>query len=240
MNVSKQEIIDAVAQQLKPVLKKPEWADFVKTGVFKQRPPVDSDWWYYRAASILLKVQKLEPVGVSKLRTKYGGRKNCGVAPEHFRRGSGKIIRLLLQQLETAGYLKQEKKTLHKGRLLTAKAKSLISKTAKALEKPRPKLVETPVVYEKKEEPVKEEPKKEEAKKEDMKKEQVKQDEAKKDDSKKEEAKHELQKPAKHEAKEHKAPHAAPAAEKKEEQLAKIAEPKPEQPKEQAENLKEQ
>jgi len=221
MNVSKQDIINAVAQQLKLVLKKPEWADFVKTGVFKQRPPVDSDWWYYRAASILLKVQKLEPIGVSKLRTKYGGRKNCGVAPEHFFRGSGKIIRLILQQLETVGYLKQEKKSLHKGRLLTAKAKSLISKTAKALEKPRPKLVEMP---ERKEEAVKEEVT------------------AKKEEAKKEEPKHDDQKPVKHEAKEHKAPHAASAqAEQKKEQQPAKAEPKPEQPKEeQAENPKEQ
>ncbi|MBN2053252.1 30S ribosomal protein S19e [Candidatus Woesearchaeota archaeon] len=141
MNVSKSDLIKALAPHLKSLIKKPEWADFVRTGVFKERPPVDPDWWYIRAASILLKINKLGPVGVSKLRTKYGGRKNNGVAPEHFRKGSGKIIRLILQQLESAGLLKQEKKGLHKGRVLTGRADALIAKAAKAVEKPRQKFV---------------------------------------------------------------------------------------------------
>lgn len=150
MNVGKQELIIALSKELKIMIKKPEWAELVKTGVFKERPPVDSDWWYMRAASMLLKIQKLGCVGVSKLRTKYGGRKNRGVAPEHFFRGSGKIIRTILQQLEVAGLLKQDKKGHHKGRVLTGKAVSLIANTSKKLEKPRQKLVEKPV--EKKEE----------------------------------------------------------------------------------------
>jgi len=141
MNVSKSELIDALAPKLKVMIKKPEWAEFVRTGVFKQRPPVDEDWWYMRAASVLMKVKRLGPVGVSKLRTKYGGRKNRGVAPEHFYRGSGKIIRVILQQLESAGLLKQEKKGLHRGRVLTSKAESLLALAAKAVEKPRQKFV---------------------------------------------------------------------------------------------------
>ncbi len=174
MNVSKQELIIALSKELKIMIKKPEWAEFVKTGVFKERPPVDSDWWYMRAASMLLKIHKLGPVGVSKLKTKYGGRKNMGVAPEHFFKGSGKIIRTILQQLEVAGLLKQDKKGLHKGRVLTGKAVSLIAGVSRKLDKPRQKLVEKPV--EKKEateskdsehsaklkEPVKQEIKKEE------------------------------------------------------------------------------
>ena len=160
MNVGKQELIIALSKELKIMIKKPEWAEIVKTGVFKERPPVDSDWWYMRAASMLLKIQRLGPVGVSKLKTKYGGRKNQGVAPEHFFKGSGKIIRTILQQLEVAGLLKQDKKGLHKGRVLTPKAISLIAGASKKLEKPRQKLVE------KKEEPVKQEIKKEEVKKE--------------------------------------------------------------------------
>jgi small subunit ribosomal protein S19e len=163
MNVSKQELIIALSKELKIMIKKPEWADFVKTGVFKERPPVDSDWWYMRAASMLLKIHKLGPVGVSKLKTKYGGRKNMGVAPEHFFKGSGKIIRTILQQLEVAGLLKQDKKGLHKGRVLTGKAVSLIAGVSRKLEKPRQKLVEKKVEEKKdevkKEETVKEQPK---------------------------------------------------------------------------------
>jgi len=193
MNVSKQELIIALSKELKIMIKKPDWAELVKTGVFKERPPVDSDWWYMRAASMMLKIQKLGCVGVSKLRTKYGGRKNMGVAPEHFFRGSGKIIRTILQQLEVAGLLKQDKKGQHKGRVLTGKAVSLIASTSKKLEKPRQKLVEKKI-EEKKEateskdselsatklkEPVKQEVKKEEIKKEEVKKQEPKKEEPK-------------------------------------------------------------
>lgn len=139
MGVSKQEIVKALAKELKPVLKKPEWADFVKTGVHKERPPIDGDWWYTRASSMLLKVDKLGPIGVSKLRTKYGGRKNRGVRPEKFYKGSGSIIRKLLQQLESAGLLKQDVHAGHKGRVLTPRAHSLIAQTAKKIGKVRPK-----------------------------------------------------------------------------------------------------
>lgn len=140
MSVSKQELIIKLSEKLKPILKKPVWADFVKTGVHKEKPPMDSDWWYMRAASMLLKIEKLGPVGVSKLRTKYGGVKNRGVAPEHFYKGSGSIIRKLLQQLETAGYLKQvPEKEKHKGRELAPKAQSLIAQTIKELELAKPK-----------------------------------------------------------------------------------------------------
>lgn len=114
-------------------MRKPEWADFVKTGVHKEKPPVDPNWWYMRAASIVLKVDSLGPVGVSKLRRKYGGRKNRGVAPDKFCKGSGKIIRVLLQQLEKEGILKQDKKDAHKGRVLTPKAKSMVVKLTKSL-----------------------------------------------------------------------------------------------------------
>jgi small subunit ribosomal protein S19e len=140
MSVSKQELIIKLSEKLKPILKKPDWADFVKTGVHKEKPPMDSDWWYMRGASMLLKVQDLGPIGVSKLRTKYGGIKNMGVAPERFFKGSGNILRKLFQQLETSGYIKQvPDKEKHKGRVLTPKAQSLIAQTIKEIELAKPK-----------------------------------------------------------------------------------------------------
>jgi small subunit ribosomal protein S19e len=181
MSVSKQELINALAIQLKSIIKKPEWADFVKTGVFKERPPMDADWWYARAASMLLKIQRLGPVGVSKLRTKYGGRKNRGVAPEHFFRGSGKIIRTILQQLDAVGLTKQDKKGQHKGRVLTSKAVSLISKAAKQLEKPRQKAAEKPVKPAEK--PVEKQASEKPAEKKEPKKEEVKKEAAESKDS---------------------------------------------------------
>ena len=126
------ELIAKVAEKLKKIseIKPPEWAKFAKTGAHKQRPPAQSDWWYIRAAAVLRAVYKLGPVGVSKLRTKYGGKRNNGMAPEHFTKGSGNIIRKILQQLEKAELIKFVKTGIHKGRVIAPKGESLLDKTA--------------------------------------------------------------------------------------------------------------
>jgi small subunit ribosomal protein S19e len=75
---------DALIKRLSEELKKlkelepPVWARFAKTGPHKERPPEQSDWWYSRAASILRRLYIDGPVGVSRLRTYYGGRQNRG------------------------------------------------------------------------------------------------------------------------------------------------------------------
>jgi len=117
----------------KDELAAPEWAAFAKTGVHKERPPVDRDWWFVRAAAVLRSVEKLGPVGVSKLRVKYGGRKNRGVRPEQFRRGSGSIIRHALQQLESASLIKKVEEGVHKGRVITPQGVKLLAAAAKKL-----------------------------------------------------------------------------------------------------------
>ncbi len=132
------ELITRLSQELKKVesIKAPSWATFVKTGIAKDRPPTDSDWWYFRAASILRKIVVLGPIGVSKLRTKYGSRKNRGVAAEHFYRGAGNNIRKILQQLEKAGFAaKTEKNTERKGRVATPAGISFIEKVAMQIAK---------------------------------------------------------------------------------------------------------
>ncbi len=132
-----QELIERVAEKLKKIeaIKPPEWAKFAKTGVHKERPPVKDDWWYTRASAILRSVYKLGPVGVSKLRIKYGGIKNRGFASEHFYKGSGSIIRKILQQLEKSELIKQETKGVHKGKVLTKKGLELLRKEAGELKK---------------------------------------------------------------------------------------------------------
>ena len=80
-------------------------------------------------------IYKDGPVGVSKLRSKYGSRKNRGVKPHKFTRASGNIIRKILQQLETAGLVQQQKTGVHKGRIITPAGSSLLSKIAKKVEK---------------------------------------------------------------------------------------------------------
>lgn len=129
------ELIQKAAQELKkiPDIKPPLWAAFAKTGTHKERPPSNKDWWHVRTASILRSVYRLGPIGVSKLRTKYGGKKNRGVAKERSYKGSGSIIREALQQLEKAGFVKQTQKGFHKGRVVTPKGKSFLDKIASQL-----------------------------------------------------------------------------------------------------------
>ena len=79
-------LINSLKEELKKMseIKPPEWAKYVKTAHFKQRPPDQEDWWYIRAASILRKLYIHGPKGVSKLRNAYGGRKERGARPSHF------------------------------------------------------------------------------------------------------------------------------------------------------------
>ena len=126
-----QELLNKVAKALKEIIKAPEWSIFVKTGMSRERPPMDNDWWYIRSASILRKIYLLGPIGTNKLKVKYGGRKNRGYKPEKTYKGSGKIIRVILQQLEKAELIKQGAKGVHKGRLITPKGKSFLDKLAK-------------------------------------------------------------------------------------------------------------
>jgi len=104
-------LIDAAKEELKSLesLKKPEWAHYAKSGAHKERPPHTDDFWQIRAAALMRKLYKKGPIGVSRLRKEYGGRKNRGAKPEKHYDGSGNIIRKILQQLETAGYVKKVK-----------------------------------------------------------------------------------------------------------------------------------
>ena len=137
-DVDPQELIKRTAQELKKIeeIKTPEWAPYVKTGAHKERPPVDNGWWYLRTASVLRTIYRLGPVGVSKLRTKYGGKKNRGVKKDHFFKGSGNILRKAMQQLEKAGLIKFVEKGVHKGRIITPKGKSLLDRIATQIHKP--------------------------------------------------------------------------------------------------------
>ncbi|MBI2148055.1 40S ribosomal protein S19 [Candidatus Woesearchaeota archaeon] len=125
-----QKSIEKLSDSLKSLVKAPEWTKFVKTGQSKARPPVDSDWFYKRAAAILITIYKRGPIGVSKLRVKYGSKKRRGHNPEKFYIASGKIIRNILQQLDKANLTLYKKEGIIKGRIITAKGKSLVNKNA--------------------------------------------------------------------------------------------------------------
>ncbi len=104
---------------------KPEWIDFVKSGAGKMRPINEEDFWFKRAASILRQMYIRNIVGVQRLRTRYGNRKDKGMKPAHFYRGSGKIIRTILQQAEAAGLI-EKVKAKRSGRQLTKTGKEFL------------------------------------------------------------------------------------------------------------------
>ena len=122
-----------LAEALKklPEFKSPDWVELVKSGPAKERPIDDPNFWHKRAASILRQIYKKELVGVNRLRTKYGSKKNRGFKPEKFIRSGGKIIRTILQQSDKAG-LTEIAKTIRgvrkrkPGRKLTEKGKKFL------------------------------------------------------------------------------------------------------------------
>ena len=156
-----QELIEKVAEELKKTGKitPPEWAAYVKTGSDRERPPMREDWWYVRAAAILRKVAVRGPIGVSKLRTIYGSRINRGHKKEKHRRTGGNIMRKVLQQLEAAQFVKQDKKSIHKGRRLAPAGMQLLDKVALTIQKNKPKAVKAAPQVEKPKVEAKPEPK---------------------------------------------------------------------------------
>ncbi len=119
--------IPALAEALKkiPEFEIPEWAKFVKSGTSRERPPADDDFWYTRAASILRQLYIKGVVGVGRLRTRYGSRKDRGTMPDKFRKAGGKIIRTILQQAETAGLVEKVDR-MQFGRRLTQKGRDFL------------------------------------------------------------------------------------------------------------------
>ena len=122
-----------LAEALKqlPEFEVPEWARYVKSGPAKERPIDDLEFWHKRAASILRQIHKKGLLGVSRLRTRYGSKKNRGMKPEKFVKAGGKIIRTILQQSDKAGLTEMSKivkgvRNKKPGRNLTAKGKAFM------------------------------------------------------------------------------------------------------------------
>ena len=124
-DVPSKELIEEVAKKLQKeeAIYLPEGNMFSRTGVDKENPPLDKNWWYVRCASILRKIYINDGMGVERLRAEYGGKRDRGSKPYKARSGSGSIVRRALQQLEKAGYVTRVR---GKGRVLTPKGKSFL------------------------------------------------------------------------------------------------------------------
>lgn len=130
-DVPPHDLIAAAALELKAAgkVQRPDWAEFAKTGVNREMSPTNPDWWFVRSASILRRIYIDGPVGVSRLRTFYGGKKNKGAATGTFAKGSGSVVRESLQQLEKAGLVKK----LKKGRQMTPAGQAFLDNIAHEL-----------------------------------------------------------------------------------------------------------
>jgi len=138
-DVPPDKLVRLVAEKLKKnkAINLPKWGMTVKGSANKELPPQDRDWWWVRCASVLRQVYIHGPVGVSRLRTYYGGRVRRGVKREHVREASGKIIREVLSQLEDekAGeglVTKTKKREKKEGLVIKTKRGRTISPTGKS------------------------------------------------------------------------------------------------------------
>jgi len=135
----------ALADKLAEVdsISRPDWADYVKTGVHRERPPTQDNWWEIRCAAILRKVAREGPVGVNTLAQAFGGKKDNGSNPHTPASGSRHIIRTALQQLADAGLVDmKETKTvesvdgaqkLYSGRSVTAAGQKMLDEVAHSI-----------------------------------------------------------------------------------------------------------
>ena len=129
-DVPPDKLIEMTATKLKEfeTIEAPEWAFFAKTGMHRERSPVQEDWWYIRAASILRKIYVKGPIGTSRLAAEYGGYVDRGSKPNKAVKGSGSITRKCVMQLESSGLVVRDS---NKGRVVSPKGQSLLDNVAK-------------------------------------------------------------------------------------------------------------
>jgi small subunit ribosomal protein S19e len=124
------DLIEGIAKKLEKDanIEIPKENIFSKTGVDRESPPTNKNWWYIRCAAILRKVYIKNNMGVERMAEEFGGKLDRGSKPHRARAGSGTIARRAFQQLEKAGYLTKIK---GKGRILSPKGRSFMDNTSK-------------------------------------------------------------------------------------------------------------
>lgn len=120
-------LISKVAEKLKSMnVHAPGYVSYVKTGPGKERVPSDPNFWYVRCASVLRQTYLNGPIGISRLRIRYGTRKRHVVHKHHSYRSGGSAIKDAFDALEKLGYVKKGKR----GRTITPQGRSFLDKTA--------------------------------------------------------------------------------------------------------------
>ncbi len=122
-------LIQKIAEKLKSneKIKAPEWAEYIKTGVHKEKAPVEREWWHKRVAAVLRKIYIKGPIGTSRLAAEFGGKVDRGSKPYKARKGSRSIARHSLKQLEAAGLILTKNR---RGRMISTDGQKLLDQTA--------------------------------------------------------------------------------------------------------------
>lgn len=127
-----QKLIEVTAGRLKESgIPRPKYIDYVKAGAGKERVPESEDFFFFRCASVLRQVYLNGPIGISKLRTKYGSKRAHWVRRHHHYRAGGSVIKDAFDALEKKGYIK----TTKTGRIITPGGKSFLDKLSNEIVK---------------------------------------------------------------------------------------------------------
>ena len=128
-DVPPDKLIEKLVEILKkdPTFSPPEWSQFVKTGIHREKPPIEPDWWYTRTAAVLRKVYIKSPIGVKHVSQMFGGAVDRGSKPSKAWSSSRAIIRQMFKQLETAGFVKAVE---GKGRVILPAGQRLLDNAA--------------------------------------------------------------------------------------------------------------
>ena len=119
----------------KNVIKLPKWSSLVKSSHANEIVPLNPDYMFFKAAAIarILYVTKSNSLGVGSLKTFFGKKKRRGEQPPKFMKAGGKIIREVVKQLKTNGYIEnygtKEQSTTY-GMVLTKQGRTELDKIA--------------------------------------------------------------------------------------------------------------
>ncbi|KAI5170372.1 small subunit ribosomal protein S19e [Pancytospora epiphaga] len=100
----------------------PKDHDLIKTGSGRQFSPEQSDWFYKRMAAIVRQAMCKGRVSLTGLGYRYGNRKNRGVRPSGFARGSNFVNGAAIAELEKIGWFSFS----NKDDILTSEAKAVL------------------------------------------------------------------------------------------------------------------
>jgi small subunit ribosomal protein S19e len=123
-DVPAEAFIAAFSQHLKSQgkVQVPQWAEYVKTGVARELSPYNADWFFVRMAAIARRVYINPNVGVGAFKKIFGTKQRNGGGHNSASLGSGKVIRLAVQQLQKLGLLEASKASKG-GRVVSSKGR---------------------------------------------------------------------------------------------------------------------